>query len=81
MAMHKSVAGFVDKQYRQQATARNCYTRKVSSYLPQWSIEIQPFFKTDYETKLTYFELTDELKRNRELFNQYAHHILAMMLG
>jgi hypothetical protein len=80
MAMHKSVASFVDKDYRQQATARNCYTRKCSSYLPQWSVEIEPFFKKEYEDKVTYFELTDAVKQNREIFNGYARHVLSMML-
>jgi hypothetical protein len=81
MAMHKSVAAFVDKDYRQQATARNCYTRKVSSYLPQWDIEIQPFFKANYEDKLSYFELTDEVKRDRKLFNSYAHQVFLMFMN
>jgi hypothetical protein len=80
LAMHKSVASFVDKDYRQQATARNCYTRKCSSYLPQWSVEIEPFFKKEYDDKVTYFELTDAVKQNREIFNGYARHVLSMML-
>ena len=79
LAIHKSVASFVDKEYRQQATARNCYTRKSSSYLPQWSILFTPFFKTDYDSKDLYFELTDEFKTQRDAFNLYAHHILEMM--
>jgi hypothetical protein len=79
IAMHKSVAGFVDKEYRKQANARNCYTRKVSAYLPQWCIEVQPFFKAEYDDKVTYFELTDEVKRDRELFNRYAHHVICML--
>ena len=36
MAMHKSVASFVDKEHRIPATAATCYTRKFSSYLPMW---------------------------------------------
>ena len=58
-AIHKSVASFVDKDYRKQATARTCYTRKVSSYLPQWDALFTPFFKKDYEDKDLYFEVTN----------------------
>ena len=29
IAIHKSVASFVDKEFRQQALASNCYTRKA----------------------------------------------------
>lgn len=79
IAIHKSVASFVDKDYRKQATARNCYTRKISSYLPQWDIVFTPFFKKDYDDKELFFELTDELKTQRNVFNLYAHHILEMM--
>lgn len=79
LAIHKSVASFVDKDYRKQATARNCYTRKISSYLPQWDVLFTPFFKKDYDDKNLYFELTDEFKTQRDAFNLYAHHILDMM--
>ena len=79
VAIHKSVASFVEKDYRRQAAARNCYTRKQSSYLQQWDILFTPFFKRDYDDKDLFFELTDELKTQRDAFNLYAHHILEMM--
>lgn len=79
-AIHKSVASFVDKNYREQAKAANCYTRKASSYLPQWDTVFTPFFKRNYDDKELFFELTDDLKTQRESFNLYAHHILEMMV-
>lgn len=79
IAIHKSVATFVDKDHREQATAHTCYTRKRSSYLPQWDAVFVPFFKRSYDDKSLFFELTDELKTQREAFNLYAHHILEMM--
>ena len=33
-AMHKSVASYVEKDYRQKATKETCYTRKTSSFVP-----------------------------------------------
>lgn len=80
LAMHKSVATFVDKDCREKATAKNCYTRKQSTYLPQWDYVFEPFFKRDYASKELFFELTDELKADRASFNTYAKHILEMML-
>ena len=80
LAIHKSVATFVDKDCRQKASAANCYTRKQSTYLPQWNIVFEPFFKRDYESKELYFELTDDLKADRAAFSNYAKHILDMML-
>jgi hypothetical protein len=38
-----------------------------------------PFFKKSYDDKELFFELTDELKTQREVFNLYAHHVLEMM--
>ena len=79
MALHKSVAGYVDKNYRIPASAANCYTRKTASYLPQWDILFEPFFKKEFKGGELFFELTDELKRNRQAFSKYASHVLNMM--
>lgn len=76
IALHKSVASFVDKEHRVPATATTCYTRKYSSYLPQWDTVVEPFFKQDYKDKEMYFELTDEIKKERQAFSNYANHIL-----
>ena len=79
MAIHKSIASFVDKDYREQATAENCYTRKFSLYLPQWEVLTEPFFKRDYRSRDLFFELTDDIKKDRDLFSRYASHILNAM--
>ena len=79
VAMHKSVASFVDKKHRVQATASTCYTRKYSSYLPQWDYLFEPFFKREYKSPLLFFELTEEFKTDREAFSLYASHLLSML--
>lgn len=79
VALHKSIASFVDKEYREQALASNCYTRKISCYLPQWDILVEPFFKREYKSSELFFELTDEIKKNRDLFSTYASHVLNAM--
>ncbi len=79
VALHKSVAGFVDKEHRIQASATNCYTRKVSDYLPQWDILFEPFFKRDYKSKELFFELTDDMKKDRAAFTAYATHVIHMI--
>lgn len=79
MAIHKSVATFVDKEHRQAATASTCYTRKYSSYLPQWDYLFSPFFKREYKSSSLFFELTEDFKTNREDFSKYASHILQML--
>ena len=59
VALHKSVAGFVDREHRIPASAANCYTRKFASYLPQWDIVFEPFFKREYKIRELFFELTE----------------------
>lgn len=79
LALHKSVSSFVDREHRVPALASTCYTRKHSSYLPQWDMFMTPFFKRDYKSKELFFELTDELKTDREAFTLYANHVLHMI--
>lgn len=79
VALHKSVSGFVDKEHRVPATAANCYTRKYSSYLQQWDILFEPFFKRDYKSRELFFELTDDMKKDRQAFTNYALHVLSMI--
>lgn len=79
IALHKSVSGFVDKSHRIQASASNCYTRKYGTFLPQWDILIEPFFKRDYKGNELFFELTEDRKTDRDLFSIYAAHLLSKM--
>ena len=60
MAIHKSVASFVDKEYRENAKASNCYTRKSGQFLPQYNSVMQPEFRKEYKDKISYFEMTDD---------------------
>ncbi len=78
-ALHKSVATFVDREHRVQATAATCYTRKFATYLPQWDLFREPFFKRDYKSKELFFELTDEMKKDRAFFSGYAQYLLGRM--
>lgn len=78
-AMHKAVAGYVDKAHRVPAQASTCYTRKLSTYLPEWDTTFQPFFKRNYAEKDIFFELTEEFKSDRAVFSEYAQHILQML--
>lgn len=78
-AIHKSVATYVSKEFREQATAANCYTKKSGSFLPQWDSVFTPFFKREYESNNLFFELSDDFKNNCDAFKKYIRHILTMM--
>lgn len=74
--MHKSVASYVDKEHRKQATAATCYTRHEGSFLPQYEELITPSFKHDYKEKISYFELTEKFLSSPELIQSYVNHLL-----
>lgn len=81
MAIHKSVATFVDKQYRERAKASNCYTRKNGTFLPQHSIIMSPSFKIDYKDKVSYFELTNDFSSSDVMLRRYVKHIFEHALN
>lgn len=75
LAIHKSVATFVDKEYREKAKASNCYNRKSGLFLPQYNAIMQPSFKKDYKDKLEYFELTEDFSSSDVMLRRYISHI------
>lgn len=75
MAIHKSVATFVDKQYRERAKASNCYTRKTGVFLPQLDTIMSPTFKNEYKDKTSYFELTNDFISSDVMLRRYVNHI------
>ncbi len=72
MAVHKSIASFVERSHKVQANARNCYTRKMSRFLPCMGYETSPVFFRSYDEKIPFFELTDPLKKDRARLSEYA---------
>lgn len=78
-SIHKSVAFCVDKDFRTQAKAANCYSRKTGCFLPQYEEIVSPYFKREYKDKKTYFEMTEEFSSNRELIKTYVLHIFSIL--
>ena len=81
MAIHKSIASFVDKAYREKATAENCYTKKEGQYLIEWDLVFAPFFKESYDDKRFFFDLNENMKKSRFAMSLYASHVIAHILG
>jgi hypothetical protein len=81
LALHRSVAQFSDRTHREPATARTCYTRKQSSFLPEWSRFAEPVFKKDFDDPGVYFELTEERKHSRAFFSGYAQYVLKYIVN
>lgn len=60
MAIHKSLAVYVDKNHRIKATASNCYMQKSGTFLPLPSCSKQTDYQYDYKDKQYFMELSDD---------------------
>lgn len=76
IALHKSVAAYVDKDHREPAKAATCYNKKKGFYIPQFEEMHRPVFKTDYHDKQMYFSCNDKFLQDSENLYQYACHLL-----
>lgn len=79
-AIHKSVAFYVDKDFRTRAKAATCYSKKTGCFLPQFEEIITPYFKLEYHDKLTWFEMTEDFTDSLEQQKKYALHLLRYLL-
>ncbi len=79
-SIHKSVAFYVDKNFRTQAKAANCYSKKTGMFLPQLDEVISPYFKIEYHDNVTYFEITKEFLDDKEQLKAYILHVLSIFL-
>ncbi|HWT73687.1 MAG TPA: ribonuclease H-like domain-containing protein [Mobilitalea sp.] len=79
-AIHKSVAGFVEKEYRTKAKPSNCYTRKQGIFAPQFETLIKPYFKMNYPDKLSFLEVHTDFLLQEEILEQYVSHLLAHLV-
>lgn len=88
MAIHKSVAEFVDSSFRRKATAASCYTKKSGSFLPNLSPakktkqnpaeESLPLFYQNYKDKLSFCELPEDFATNHSFWKAYLCRQLPM---
>ncbi len=81
IAIHKSIAEFVDKNFKEKAKPENCYTKKSGQYLIEWDLVFAPFFKRDYEDRNFYFDLNEVMKKSRFAMSLYACHVVGHILS
>ena len=60
-AVHKSVAAYVDKQFRQQAKAETCYIRQEGLFLPQPEEVLSPALRRSLKDPYTWVLWDDSL--------------------
>lgn len=76
IAIHVSVAEFVDKAYRKKATAKTCYTKKFGLFLPCFDEINSALFYKEYPLKKPYMLFDKELITNKDFLTGYFKSIL-----
>ncbi len=74
--VHKSLAHFVDKEYRTKAKPSTCYTKKHGIFAPQYELIFNPSFKMNYQDKLSFLEIHTDFLLQEENLEQYVQHIM-----
>jgi len=80
MAIHKSLADFVDKEFKEKAKACNCYTRKSGMFVPQIQSLFQPEFREKHKDKLSYLEYNEMFTTPNDFLYDYVNHIFQYFL-
>jgi len=80
MAVHKSLASFVDKSHRTKATAGTCYTRRKGLFLPQRKNWFSPCFYPGKKQELSYFEYQEGFLNDSKELCLYIKNILSLCI-
>lgn len=79
-AMHKSIAQFVDKEYRKKATKETCYQKKKGHFLPQPDEIITPSFRIRAKDSFSYFEDIPDTCADPAILKKWAKSLLLYVL-
>ncbi|MGL5434159.1 MAG: ribonuclease H-like domain-containing protein [Lachnospiraceae bacterium] len=75
-AIHKSIGEYVDRDAREKATARTCYTRQTGCFVPQFSPLWQPEMKQEPKDKIIYAPLDHVCLEDPECVQAYLAQLL-----
>jgi uncharacterized protein YprB with RNaseH-like and TPR domain len=79
-AIHKSLAGFVEKDYRVKAKPSNCYVKREGLFTPQMEPVITPYFKMKHTDKLSFLEIHTDFLLQEEHLETYVKHLLTYII-
>ena len=74
-AIHKSIATYVDKEYRIKATPKTCYVNHKGLFILQYDKKYQGY-KYNYEDSYSYLELNEDFLNNKSLLHSYVRALL-----
>ena len=80
-AIHKSVASFVDRKSRKQATKATCYQKREGLFLPEPEAIFAPVYYKDYGADIRYAEFCGDKLADEENMKRYAVSVLGYVQG
>lgn len=75
-AIHKSLAVYVDKEFKEKAKASNCYTRRRDTFLPFCPDETFDTFRESVKSKPVFFLKSNGQFDSPEWCSMYFKHLL-----
>lgn len=76
MAIHKSLANFVDSSSKAKASKQNAYIKLDSCFIPIYHQSDSKLFRKEYADKQNYIELKEEYLDNAVFLQEYCKGIL-----
>lgn len=80
-AIHKSLATYVDKEFRVKAKPATCYVKKEGVFAPQYETLISPYFKLKHTDKLSFLEVHTDFLLQEETLEQYVKYMMGWLLS
>ena len=74
--IHKSIAAYVDAEYKEKATAATCYSKREGTFAPCFSYEQTAVLHKKYKDKKNYVEINDEWMSSNECVMAYLTDVL-----
>ena len=76
-AVHKSVGIYVDREYRENAKASNCYKRISGFFLKAAGSPSLPLFKESYEKKEIYIQWSEDFRHSTSIQEEFLKSFLS----
>lgn len=76
LVIHKSVAAYVDSEFKQKATKENGYLKHTSDFFPcpkELQTYVPKLYKKDSRASICYAEWNPELSHNADFWNNYIY--------
>lgn len=79
MVVHKSVAQFVDKEFREKVKAKDCFLIKDAAFLPMPAPILSPTYQIEYKDKMSFAEFNQTDFNNSIILVKYFYSLLEFM--